>query len=269
MGDLVPLGQRLRERREELGISQAQAARELDVARTAYRLWELEAARPHADRWRVISRWLGISVAALLLAEELTQAGESDEADRIAVRLQELGADLHADPPGATDDYFTQERATIAKQEASGSISPGESARLRSVLERIEGQVDPSTTSGWRSAAFHKELEVSSEAVEQARAAFLLTASGLPTSVVHVGEQLVERLMTDAVADSVQHGVIVLRIECGRRTLRVDMTDRPDPEASGTTVALDQASRWGGSADAGVRTRWFEFDLPEPGEHRD
>jgi len=42
---IIPLGERLRSRREERGLSQAQAARELDVARTAYRLWEDSPAR--------------------------------------------------------------------------------------------------------------------------------------------------------------------------------------------------------------------------------
>ena len=63
---VVSLAERLRTRRSELGLSQAQAARELDVARTAYRLWEMEAARPSPDRWRLISRWLGVSVTRLL-----------------------------------------------------------------------------------------------------------------------------------------------------------------------------------------------------------
>ena len=43
------LAERLRERRAELGLSQSEAARELDVARTAYRLWEMEAAKPSPD----------------------------------------------------------------------------------------------------------------------------------------------------------------------------------------------------------------------------
>ena len=43
-GTVITLADRLKAHREELGISQSQAARELDVARTAYRLWELEAA---------------------------------------------------------------------------------------------------------------------------------------------------------------------------------------------------------------------------------
>ena len=36
--NVISLAERLRQRREERGITQSQAARELDVARTAYRL---------------------------------------------------------------------------------------------------------------------------------------------------------------------------------------------------------------------------------------
>src|SRR5512138_3176152 len=77
--DVIPLGTRLRQRREELGLTQTQAARELDVARTAYRLWELEAARPAPDRWRPVARWLGVSMTTLLLAEGLMSEEEGVE----------------------------------------------------------------------------------------------------------------------------------------------------------------------------------------------
>ena len=82
--DVIPLGSRLRQRREELGLTQAQAARQLGVARTAYRLWEMEAAKPAPDRWRTIARWLGISMTAMLLAEELLDQQEAVEANRAA-----------------------------------------------------------------------------------------------------------------------------------------------------------------------------------------
>src|SRR4029079_7809420 len=74
--NVVSLGDRLKAERAERGISQSQAARELDVARTAYRLWELEAARPSPDRWRLVARWLGVSMSTLLLAEGLINEGE-------------------------------------------------------------------------------------------------------------------------------------------------------------------------------------------------
>ena len=70
------LAQRLKAHRLSLGISQAQAARELEVARTAYRLWELEAARPSADRWSTLARWMGIPMTTLLAAEGLLSEDE-------------------------------------------------------------------------------------------------------------------------------------------------------------------------------------------------
>jgi transcriptional regulator with XRE-family HTH domain len=71
----VPLSTRLRERRSELGLTQSQAARELDVARTAYRLWEMDAATPAADRWRGIANWLRVPVDAIV------PAGDGDAED--------------------------------------------------------------------------------------------------------------------------------------------------------------------------------------------
>src|SRR6187551_1449516 len=89
--EVIPLGERLKHRREELGLSQAQAARELDVARTAYRLWEMEAAKPAPDRWRLIAKWLGVSIATMLLAEELIDASEAAAADTVSHRAELTG----------------------------------------------------------------------------------------------------------------------------------------------------------------------------------
>jgi len=81
---VVSLAERLKQRRDELGISQSQAARELDVARTAYRLWEMEAAKPAPDRWRLIASWLGVSVTTMLLAEDLVSEDEAAVGEIVA-----------------------------------------------------------------------------------------------------------------------------------------------------------------------------------------
>lgn len=65
------LSERLRAARLDRGLSQAQAARELDVARTAYRLWEMDSALPEPKRWQPVATWLGVTVMTLLLAEGL------------------------------------------------------------------------------------------------------------------------------------------------------------------------------------------------------
>src|SRR5215210_8936060 len=166
---VISLGERLRERRDELGISQAQAARELEVARTAYRLWEMEAAKPAPDRWRLISRWLGISVATLLLADELVGPDEARTADVISARFGLPGWD-HA---GAAQQgtYFDQERALIARATEEGRLTGPEAADLAEVLGKIEVRALARPTSGWGTAALEKVLPVDGSASALGRAA--------------------------------------------------------------------------------------------------
>lgn len=109
------LAARLKTHRQERGISQAQAARELDVARTAYRLWELEAARPAADRWSVLARWLGVSMTTLLAAEGLIA---EDEARR--------------------PDFFRQAETFIDRSLRHGIVEPSEASPFREMFDRIQ-----------------------------------------------------------------------------------------------------------------------------------
>ncbi len=71
------LSERLRVARLDRGLSQAQAARELHVARTAYRLWEMDSALPEPKRWQPVATWLGVPVMTLLLAEGLVSDDEA------------------------------------------------------------------------------------------------------------------------------------------------------------------------------------------------
>ena len=187
---ILPLGERLKQHRTERGLSQAQAARELDVARTAYRLWEMEAAKPSPDRWRLIARWLGVSISTMLLAEDLIDAEGADAADDIAGRTagsgEQVWDDLAASSPG---DFFEQERATIARQTRRGVVTDVESERLTASLERLQthmkadiDQPPPGT--------FRKELVGDSHAPELARAALLVTAAGAPDSIMDAAELL-------------------------------------------------------------------------------
>jgi len=254
-------------------MSQAQAARELDVARTAYRLWELEAARPSSDRWRTISRWLGISVAALLLSEELTELGESEDVLRITRRLQEHGTDWDASAARESGDYFEQERSTIRDQFRMGAISVAESDRMTEMLERIEGAATSSPTRAWQPAEFRKDLIAGPDALGEARAALAVSASGLPTAWIRSADELVAALFRD-IADAPSVGgtpIVALHIEVGRRTLRVAASDGAFDESGdeGWRFVMGHASRWGATGQSGARIRWFELDLPEPGRGRD
>jgi transcriptional regulator with XRE-family HTH domain/anti-sigma regulatory factor (Ser/Thr protein kinase) len=270
---VVSLGERLRLRREQLGISQSQAARELDVARTAYRLWEMEAAKPAPDRWRLIARWLGISVATMLLAGDLLEDDEAREADVISGRFP-LGWDAEgARERGA---YFDQEQSLIERAARDGQISPSESTRLNDVLGRVERQTPLVVSSGWNAAMFEKELPTDPSAPALARAAVLVAAAGVPESILLDAELLTSELVTNGL----QHGPpdaasLTVRIAVGEDLLRVEVEDAgslpavaraPDAEGGwGMALVIALATRWGGGRSRGRNVTWFEMDLPRPG----
>ncbi len=139
--NVVSLASRLKAKREERGISQSQAARELDVARTAYRLWELEAAKPAPDRWRLVARWLGVTMSTFLLSEGMISADESmatDAADdRYAVAMGET-ADLAGEHAMGT--FFEQGRTIVARALEKGVFTEEEADRFVGLLARIEDQ---------------------------------------------------------------------------------------------------------------------------------
>jgi transcriptional regulator with XRE-family HTH domain len=132
------LGERLRAYRKNRGISQSQAARELDIARTAYRLWEMEAARPSPDRWRLVARWLGVSMTTLLLAEGLISEEEGHETDDASAGVEAATgepSDLIAEQePG---DFFRQAHSLIDRGIERGIIGADEAGDFREMFERI------------------------------------------------------------------------------------------------------------------------------------
>src|SRR5262245_64136991 len=139
------LAERLKARREVLGISQSQAAREVDVTRTAYRLWGLEAARPAPDRWRLVARWLGVSMTTLLLAEGLITQDEHDEADVAAERFEvAMGETSDVATERETGDFFRQAQSFIDRSLERGLLTADEAGHFRDVFDRIkEGLAEP------------------------------------------------------------------------------------------------------------------------------
>jgi transcriptional regulator with XRE-family HTH domain len=273
-GSVVSLGERLKDRRKQLGISQAQAARELEVARTAYRLWELEAAKPAPDRWRLISRWLGVSVATLLLADDLVQADEARSAEVIAARFGPQGWDSESAREEGT--WFDQERSLIARAEGEGRLTDQEAAGLTELLDQVQLRALARGTSGWRSAEFEKDLPVDPSAPALGRAAILVAAAGIPEQILLDAELLTSEL----ISNSVRHGppdadLLSLRISVVAQMLRVEVADggsgparqRPPEQAAGwgLTLMRELASRWGGGRVDGRNVTWFELDLPQPG----
>lgn len=269
--NVIPLGERLRAHRAERGLSQAQAARELDVARTAYRLWEMEAAKPSPDRWRLIAQWLGVSVSSMLLAEDLIDAEDADAAELIAGRAADVGDptwdDISAASPG---DFFQQERSTIAGQTRTGRITASESGRLTESLDRVVAAMGPRSVVP-PAGVFRKEMIADSTAPEIARTALVVTAAGIADDAIERAELLTSELVTNAVERS-DGASIWLGITQLPDVLRVEVLDgaaggnesRPrDPRTQmSLAIVSELASRFGAGRESDLNVSWFEIDLP-------
>jgi transcriptional regulator with XRE-family HTH domain/anti-sigma regulatory factor (Ser/Thr protein kinase) len=268
--EIIPLGARLRQRREELGLSQAQAARELDVARTAYRLWEMQAARPAPDRWRVIARWLGVSMTALLLAGALLDEQEAVEAERTAFAAGLTSAGWDEQSEASEGDYFSQERAMIADQTLAGSISAAQAQTLRDVLTRIQEATVTDALEGWHPGRFAKRLPSTELAPSLARAAFVATAVGIPREVFDNAALLTSELVTNSVKHT-DSDWIEIDITLGTDRLRIEVSDQsrstirprtPDLDGGwGLTLVGELATRWGVERLESGKKIWVEFDL--------
>src|SRR5690349_857564 len=162
---VVALAERLKTRREELGLSQAQAARELDVARTAYRLWEMEAAKPQPDRWQLISHWLGISVTSLLLADELDSNPDKTAFGDRAARPASAW-DAADDDPRA---YFAKLRKVVQEGIEHGFVGSDDGHELLTIMGRAEEA--RITSEAWEPARLQKRFRVDVSAPGKAREA--------------------------------------------------------------------------------------------------
>ena len=274
---VVSLADRLKARREQLGISQAQAARELDVARTAYRLWEMEAAKPAPDRWRLISTWLGVSVTTMLLAEDLMSEEEAAMGELTAVDFSRSGREWGAVGAGKSGDFFTQARSLIDDGAEGGDISAEQAAALMLVLERVERESDPVESQPWTPAELRREIPANTEAARVAREAVTFLAEGIPQHELETARLLVTELVTN----SVSHGptgrkaTVELHVGVERDLLRIEVADRspaparrkPPTHEGGYGLALvdAMASRWNAGPQNGRNVTWFELDLPLPG----
>ncbi len=274
---IISIAERLKSRREERGISQSQAARELDVARTAYRLWEMEAAKPAPDRWRLIASWLGVSVTTMLLAEDLVS---EDEAAMGELASFDFGRPLGGwDSSGAAKPggFFVQARSLIDDGTRSGDLNAAQAAALTFVLERVEQESESVDTEPWLPAEVRRTLPADTHAARTAREAVTFVAAGIPEQTVQTARLLVSELVTN----SVRHGpqgprtTVELVVEVGRNSLRIEVADRsptparpkkPSHEGGYGLALVDaMASRWGADERGGWNVTWLELDLPLPG----
>jgi transcriptional regulator with XRE-family HTH domain/anti-sigma regulatory factor (Ser/Thr protein kinase) len=276
MAEVVSFGDRLRLRRAELGLSQAQAARELDVARTAYRLWEMEAAKPSPDRWRLISRWLGVSVTTMLLADELISENEASAGSVAEAGFGRWGQDWDAATGAKEGDFFDQSRALILEGQASGAITAEQAEELGLVLDRLEAERQAAPTVEWAPGELRKAFPASQYTPRAAREAVSLVAGDIPTDALETARLLTSELVTNSVKYGPPAPAIVgVFIEVGRDRLRIEISDDADGrpqlkppggrEGYGLTLVDTLATRWDTARDGGRNVTWFELHLPAPG----
>ena len=195
---VVSIAERLKQRREELGISQSQAARELDVARTAYRLWEMEAARPAPDRWRLIASWLGVSVTTMLLAEELVSEDEAEMAEVTALAFGRSGRDWDAAAAAKPGDFFEQARALIADGTESGDLTTEQAEAFAFLIQRIEQERTEMETNAWEEVELRRSYPATDLAPRAAREALAAVVVDLPDDQIAIGRLLISELVITA-----------------------------------------------------------------------
>ena len=275
---VVSIAERLKQRRAELGISQSQAARELDVARTAYRLWEMEAARPAPDRWRLIASWLGVSVTTMLLAEELMSDDEAQMAEVTQLAaFARTGVDWDAAAAEKPGDFFEQARALIADGTDNGDLSSEQAEAFAFLIQRIEQERTEMETNAWEEVELRRSYPATELAPRAVRDAVAVVVADLPDAEIATGRLLVSEL----VSNSVRHGPsdagakvgIVVGVE--RNRLRVEVSDASSERAQlrqagedggyGLHLVDSLSSRWGSSRNGDLNVTWFELDLPPPG----
>jgi transcriptional regulator with XRE-family HTH domain len=270
VGEVIPLGSRLRQRREELGLTQTQAARQLEVARTAYRLWEMEAAKPAPDRWRTIAKWLGISMTAMLLAEELIDQHEAADVSQMMGGAGISQVEWDAGSEASSGDFFSQERAMIADQRRSGAISSAQEMKLRNLLSRVQAAASRQTTSAWHPGEFRKRFTNDLLAPSLARSALATTVVGIPADAFDAAALLISELVTNSVkhtdSDWIEVSIALstdaLRIEVSDQSRQVIRPRTPEVEGGwGLTLVGELSTRWGVERYNTGKTVWVELDV--------
>ena len=272
---VVSLAERLKSRREELGISQSQAARELDVARTAYRLWEMEAAKPAPDRWRLIASWLGVSVTTMLFAEDLMSDQEAALGE--VIDFARPGRDWNTTRTSKSGNFFEQVRSLIDDGAESGDINTEQAAALRFVLEQVEEESETVESDPWTPAELRRTLPANTAAARTAREAVVFVAEGIPQQELETARLLVTELVTNSVrhAPNGRRATVDLTVSVERNLLHIEVADRsptparpkPPSHEGGYGLALvdAMASRWGAEQRSGRNVTWFDLELPLPG----
>jgi anti-sigma regulatory factor (Ser/Thr protein kinase) len=235
----------------------------------------MEAAKPQPDRWRLISRWLGVSVTTMLLADELD--ADPGTAARTPAAFGGLGFE---DGPTSPAAFFRAAQELIQDGVERGFLSTEHAEELTSTLERAQQEQDGEASEAWEPARLYKEFKADTHAPGAAREALAFVASDLPTSVHAVAQLLVSELVTNSVRyGPKRNGKVGVLIDVARERLRVEVTDTakaaPEPIAPSVSggyglVLVDRlATRWSTERARRGNVTWFELDLVAPGAKLD
>ena len=108
------------------------------MARSAYRLWEMDVARPAPERWQLIAEWLGISMATLLLAGGVTSDGGAQGSTSRSGGYAKGPSRVDAAVSG--DGELVREMLELADNSVARRIVTSDEAIVfRELLERMVG----------------------------------------------------------------------------------------------------------------------------------
>ncbi|HET7380229.1 MAG TPA: ATP-binding protein, partial [Gaiellales bacterium] len=220
---------------------------------------------------RLLSRWLGVSVSTMLLADELIS-----EAEASAGTVVDLGVERSGRGWGTASDFFQQGRKLVQNGIASGSITPEQAGELTVMLDRLELERRKATTTAWAPGELRKTYPASRQTPRAARDAVSLVAGDIPSDAFETARLLTSELVTN----SLKYGPpapasIGLYVGVARDLIRVEVWDeaaappelKTPSEHGGYGLALvdSLATRWGTDRDGDRNVTWFELALPAPG----
>jgi anti-sigma regulatory factor (Ser/Thr protein kinase) len=237
----------------------------------------MEAAKPSPDRWRLLSRRLGVSVTTMLLADELISEAEASSSTVTEVDFGGPGRDWDPVRAGNAGDFFEQSRTLIEEGVLSESITAEQAAEPAVVLHRLEQERQRAATVGWEAGELRKAFPAGERTPRAAREAVTLVAADVPSEALDAARVLTTELVTN----SVKYGPpapasIGLVVDVARERIRVEVSDAaeaspqlrsPSTDGGGYGLTLVEAlaTRWSTSREAGRNVTWFELDLPTPG----
>ncbi len=139
----MALADRLRTTRTDRGLSMAAAARELGVATSNYRMWELGYAKPEPAKWHPISTWLDIPFPTFLreegfLTEEEEKAALTIQDKIVPMVMPEELADLGRDE---THRLFEHAEALVERLAQAGVVSADDAANALLHIGKIKQAV--------------------------------------------------------------------------------------------------------------------------------